>query len=211
MMGEIIMEINKHKVFISYYHDEDQPYKDYLCDVLNFDHELFDDYSVRDGEIDDELDAETIRTKIRDEYIKEATVLVLLCGPNTKHRKYIDWEIHASMYDTEKNPKMGIIVVNLPKSGNGVRAASNIEKEVISPNSSWTSFTTLKQFEDAYSSAPKRIINSLFYKQSEISFVDWETIKNNPNKLKLLIDIAYSRRKDVDYYLADPLMRRNGN
>jgi hypothetical protein len=29
--------------------------------------------------------------------------------------KFIDWEVHASMYDSEKNPKMGIVCINLPE------------------------------------------------------------------------------------------------
>ncbi|MCK7486655.1 MAG: TIR domain-containing protein [Bacillus subtilis] len=44
--------INRHKVFISYYHEDDQGYKDALLD-WNADYRLFEDYSVHENEIDD--------------------------------------------------------------------------------------------------------------------------------------------------------------
>ncbi len=53
--------MNKHKVFISYYHADDQKYKDELL-RLNDIGELFLDYSVHEDEIDDEgKTSETIR------------------------------------------------------------------------------------------------------------------------------------------------------
>ena len=55
------MEVARHKVFISYYHKEDQWYKNELL-RLNNQYNLFDDYSVRENEIeDDNLLPETIR------------------------------------------------------------------------------------------------------------------------------------------------------
>lgn len=46
------MSIAKHKVFISYYHQDDQWYKNRLL-VLNDYYNIFDDYSVHEDEIDD--------------------------------------------------------------------------------------------------------------------------------------------------------------
>lgn len=202
--------MDKHKVFISYYHDDDQIYKDYLCDNLNFDSELFVDYSVRDGDIDDTNKSdETIRREIRDDYIADATVLLLLCGPNTKKRKYIDWELHAAMYDTENNPKMGIIVINLPRSNNNVRAVTEREKEIVSPGSYWVTYSKREEYENHYPSVPSRIIDSLVNCHSDITFVNWETIIKNRYLLKELIDFAFSRRKDVKYDTSAPLRRKN--
>ena len=106
--------MKKHKVFISYYHKDDQCYKDKLLE-LNKKYDIFDNYSVPENDVDDSgKKRESIRKIVRDKYIKDATVLVLLCGRNTRRRKFIDWELHAAMYDTKKNPKMGILVINLP-------------------------------------------------------------------------------------------------
>ena len=134
------MNVDRHKVFISYYHKDDQHYKNELIKKQIFDTKksqfksIFEDYSVGDGDIDDiGMTAEQIRRKIRDEYIKDATVLILLCGENTKYRKHIDWEIHAAMYDSDVNRQMGIIVINLPSISQGRRASSEEEKNIINP------------------------------------------------------------------------------
>ena len=87
------MYIPRHKVFISYYHHDDQYYKDKLISFNELNpntwqiQSIFEDYSVHENEIDDTgLSSENIRCIIRDDYIKDATVLILLCGQNTKRR-----------------------------------------------------------------------------------------------------------------------------
>lgn len=205
------MKIDKHKVFISYYHKDDQSYKDYLTDTLNKNYDLFVDWSVREKEIDDSgKSSETIRKIIRDDYIRESTVLILLCGENTSKRKHVDWEIHAAMYDTELNPKMGIIVINLPDIENkqSVRVISESQKEIIAPNSTWHSLKTRKEFEEYYPYLPGRIIDSLLI-GSPITIVNWSRIKSNPDILKNLIDIAYKNRKTAKYDLSSLLRRNN--
>ena len=203
--------LNRHKVFISYYHDDDQLYKNEI-ERWNKIYHLFEDYSVNDGDIDDTyLTDEAIRVKIRDNYIKDATVLILLCGRNTKYRKFIDWELHAAMYDTEKNPKMGILVVNLPFCRNNVRAAERREKEIVSSNTTWTSYTKRSEYENAYPDLPSRLIDSFVSKCSNITLVNWDTIVKDHYALQELVDFAYKRRKTIEYDISSPLRRKNSN
>ena len=53
-----------------------------------------------DGDIDDSLATDTIRQRIRDNFIRDATVTVVLIGPCTWQRKYVDWEIGSSLRAT---------------------------------------------------------------------------------------------------------------
>lgn len=204
------MEINKHKVFISYYHHDDECYKDEII-RWNEREGLFEDFSVNDGDIDDTvLGAEQIRRMIRDQYIKDATVLILLCGRNTKKRKYIDWELHAAMYDSEKNPKMGIVVINLPCSNNWLRAPTDEEKLIVSPSGGeWVCTKNREEYENRFPTAPSRIIDCLVNKNSDITFVDWGTIENDHYKLKELVEFAFQRRKTVEYDISAPLRKHN--
>jgi len=201
--------MDKHKVFISYYHKEDQEYKNYL-ERMNYYGDLFINMSVRNGDIDDQgMTSEQIRVKIRDEYIKDSTVLVLLCGRNTKGRKHVDWEIHASMYDTVKNPKMGILIINLPGSNNVIRRGSQREGQLISSNTNWYSVKTREEYHEKYPDMPERLIDNFL--QDEVSFtvVEWAKIENNAIVLKELIHHAYSRRKTQNYDTARLLRRSN--
>lgn len=208
--------INRHKVFISYYHADDQEYKDKLVNAKYYDcdnHEyrnIFDDWSVADGDIDDtELSDEQIRRIIRDEYTRQPNVFILLCGNNTKNRKHIDWEIHDAMFDSEKNPKMGIIVINLPTISQNVKVSCEEEKEIVAPNSNWIRLTTRDEYERNYPYLPKRILDNLVY-GAEITIVDWNTVYDgNYEKLMTLIDNAFKRRKTVEYDCSEPLRKRN--
>lgn len=209
------MSIARHRVFISYYHHDDQRYKDYLIKMQEFNIEtmqmqsIFEDFSVHENEIDDTgLSSEQIRCIIRDEYIKDATVLILLCGENTKKRKHIDWELHAAMYDSPANRQMGIIVINLPTIKQGIRASSEEEKPLLSDFGQWYSIDNRAEFEAQYPYMPSRIIDN-FVKGVPITVVEWSRIENHPTILKQLIDNAFNRRFDFTYDHSSPLRRQN--
>lgn len=207
--------IERHKVFISYYHFDDQYYKNKLIEMNHFNFEklkyesIFEDYSVRNGDIDDTfMTSEQIRRKIRDEYIKDATVLILLCGKNTKKRKHVDWEIHAAMYDSEVNPQMGIIVINLPEINQGISVSEDSEKNLVGPNTNWRLLSTRDEYESLYPYMPSRIIDN-FVKNVPITVVDWNRISSDPNILMQLIDNAFKRRKNISYDHSTPLRKNN--
>lgn len=207
------MSIPKHKVFISYYHADDQDYKNALLKANEW-YDLFDDYSVHENEVDDTgLTDEQVRRIIRDDYIQDATVLVLLCGQNTKRRKHIDWEIHAAMYDSDVNPKMGILVINLPSiSGNqGMIACGNDEEQVM--GDSYTIWTPIQKdiiyIENRYPYLPHRLVTNVARTNVSISIVNWTVIESNFEKLKYLIDKAFNRRKTNEYDHSEPLRRKN--
>lgn len=101
----------RHKVFVSFHHD-DQKYKDWFVTVMKDD---IVDKSVEDGDIDDlKIKTETIRQKIRDDFIADATVTIVLIGPCTWQRKHVDWEIGSSLRDTRKNSRCGLLGIWLP-------------------------------------------------------------------------------------------------
>lgn len=211
------MGIPRHKVFISYYHKDDQQYKDYLINMQELNPQtwqlqsIFEDYSVHENEIDDTgLTSEQIRCIIRDEYIKDATVLILLCGQNTKKRKHIDWEIHAAMYNSDVNPQMGILVINLPTISQSMISNSESEKDIMGPLINWETLNKdLSSLKAKYPYLPDRIIENLARDEVQISIVNWDVISSDVSKLKELIDNAYNRRKSNKYDHSAPLRRQN--
>ena len=77
------------------------------------------DRSVDTGNIDDTgLKTATVRQKIRDEYIRDATVTIVLIGPRTWQRKHVDWEIGSSIRNTKRNPRCGLLGIVLPNHSN---------------------------------------------------------------------------------------------
>lgn len=126
-----MVQIPRHKVFVSFHH-EDQEYKDYFVQMLEG---SIVDKSVEDGDIDDtNLPTETIRQKIRDDFIADATVTVVLIGPYTWQRKHVDWEIGSSLRATSKNPRCGLLGILLPTHPNNWIALINSGPSIPPPH-----------------------------------------------------------------------------
>ena len=106
---------NRHNVFISYHHANDEYYKNEFERLFSGPYGIFETKSVSDGDIDPNgIKTETTRQKIRDEYIRNATVTVVLIGTETWKRKHVDWEISTSIRSTEYNSRNGLLGIILP-------------------------------------------------------------------------------------------------
>ncbi len=105
------MVSKRHKVFISYHHEADQAYADELRRFYGesraiIDRSMYDDLS--------HLLTETILKKIRREHLLDTTVTVVLVGEHTWGRKWVDWEIHASLRPYAERTINGLVGVYLP-------------------------------------------------------------------------------------------------
>ncbi|HEY6167661.1 MAG TPA: TIR domain-containing protein [Verrucomicrobiae bacterium] len=107
----------KRSVFISYHHEGDQQYYDAFT-------RAFDDaYDILfDNSIERRIDSDNVNyvlQRIRDSFISGSSCTIVMCGLETPWRKYVDWEIKATL-DMEH----GLIGVNLPT--NGANASGNV-------------------------------------------------------------------------------------
>jgi hypothetical protein len=201
-----------HKVFISYHHANDQYYKNELL-RLNKINQMFIGGSVDTGDISDDLDDQAIRQKIRDEYLRDTTVTILLVGTGTKNRKHVDWELYSSMFDGKVNKKSAMIVIMLPSTGctNHIVAHGDKEKQRLYPNiSSWMTIDYSRtEYERCYPYLPDRIIDNLMGKKAKISVTNWNIIANDPDALKFLVNAAFDDKTVCEYDLSRPMRRRN--
>lgn len=197
-----------HKVFISYHHRNDEFYKDRLLEI-NTQHQIFKDMSVDTGDIDDDLPDSRIRELIRDSYLRDTTVTILLVGVETKNRKHVDWELYSSMHDGTVNKKSGILVVNLSSVNCPYFWAAHAgEKQRVYPEiSSWMTIDNRSEFESRYPHMPPRIIDNLLKNDAKISVVNWEKIEGDPSNLSFLIDATYNDRTSCNYDLSRPMRR----
>lgn len=106
---------NRHRVFVSYYHNDDQYHRNLFEGMFSDYHDIMVSESVEIGDIDDtRLSTDRIRQIIRDKYLRKSTVTVVLVGECTWQRKFVDWEIGSSLRHTEKNPRSGLLGIILP-------------------------------------------------------------------------------------------------
>ena len=100
-----------HKVFVSFYHDEDQEYKDKFERMCK---DVIVSKSIQPGDIYTDTNTERVMQRIRDEYLKDSTVTVVLIGQHTWQRKYVDWEIYSSLRLTPTTLRSGLLGILLP-------------------------------------------------------------------------------------------------
>ncbi|SEL70063.1 TIR domain-containing protein [Parapedobacter koreensis] len=108
-------ELPKRKTFISYYHDDDQWYKEAFKNLFE---DLITHKSVEDGDIDSDNTDGYIKQLIQKDYLTDVTVLIVLLGPNTKHRKHVDWEISGALNLKVGDRYAGLLGLKLPSHPN---------------------------------------------------------------------------------------------
>ena len=201
----------KRKVFISYHHKNDQSYKEELTSLCE-EYDLFQDCSVNTFDINEDLPDQKIREIIRDDYLKDTSVTILLVGTETKNRKHVDWEIYSSMFNGLRNKKSGILVIQLPtvdndyfRSGHGDREKKDVFPEV---GNNWVSLGR-GELEERYPYLPKRILDNLASGKAKISIIGWNRLLKDISKLKILIEYAASDRENAIYDLTSPMRRAN--
>lgn len=199
------------RAFISYHHENDQDYKHHLT-YLAREFGAFVDRSLPvTGIPDDDRSSESIRRQIRDEFLRDSQVTILLCGRETRGRKHIDWELKSSMIDGRINRQSGILVINLPGVSGGWTAALPNEKKALYGHhtGSWTSFEQRSQFEEKYPLMPARIVDNLMRPGVAISVVQWDRIENDPAALRWLVDATAVAGRSNNYDLSREMRRNN--
>jgi hypothetical protein len=99
----------KHKVFISYHHHGDQAYYDAFSKAF---HDTYE--AIYDNSLDRSLDSDNtdyVIQRIRDSFISGSSCTIVLVGKDTWGRKYVDWEIKATL-----DKEHGLIGVRLPSA-----------------------------------------------------------------------------------------------
>lgn len=106
---------NKRKVFISYYHGDQEAVNKFVQDFSDV--FIAKTVGIKDGDFDfDSTNPEYIMRKIREKKLQDSTVTIVLVGSCTHSRRYVDWEVKASLQQGNTLPN-GLIAINLPYMG----------------------------------------------------------------------------------------------
>ncbi len=193
------------KTFISYSHREHKALKEEIARYINSISDMSDE-SVEMGDISNDLPTESVRRKIRDEFLRNTSVTIVLCGNNAPHRKHIDWEIHSSMYDGSVNTKSGIVVIDT--IGNYARTSSDDVKGTY--NTNWISISD-SDIRNRYSHLPEKIIDNLVKDGVSITVLPLNDIMQNSARLAKAIRHAHHTRSSQDYDLSRPMREKNND
>jgi len=167
-------------VFISYHHANDQSYRNIFQYRFGNRFGAVIPGAVGLNDIDPNLPEETIRKKIRDEYLRDTSVTVVLIGDETWKRKHVDWEISSSIRNTVLNPRSGLLGLLLPSRrdhGTG-------------------------RYDPG--SVPPRL-----YDNDQCGYAVMADWTEDPDELQGLVHRAWLNKKSVDPDNSYPLFRKN--
>lgn len=122
----------RHKVFISYHH-EDQDEVEEFVDTYDHERDVFITRALgveMDQDIIDSDNPEYVMRRIRELYLKDSTVTIVLIGKCTWARRYVDWEIQASLRHGETVTPNGLLGIVLPSAGNKPTAPERLRKNL---------------------------------------------------------------------------------
>lgn len=106
----------RRKCFISYHHT-DQTAVNQFIDRFDHNNDVFI-YRGLGVEIEDDIinsdNPEYVMLQIRERYLQDSTVTLVMLGQCTWARRYVDWEIQASLRNGEKITPKGLLGVKLP-------------------------------------------------------------------------------------------------
>lgn len=103
--------LTKRKTFISYYHFDDQNYKNELKNIAS---DLIVSKSVETGDINTDVSTNYIKQLVQKGFLYDTTVLIVLIGNKTKCRKHVDWEISGALNRKVGDNYAGLLGLILP-------------------------------------------------------------------------------------------------
>jgi len=122
----------RHKVFISYHRDDRTEVDEF---VKTFDHEreVFISRILgvdMDQDIIDSDNTDYVMSRIRQLYLKDSTVTIVLIGNCTWARRYVDWEIQSSLRHGETVTPNGLLGIVLPSAGENPTAPERLNENL---------------------------------------------------------------------------------
>lgn len=124
---------SRHKCFVSY-HVAD------LAEVETFVTDFGSEFIPRsvgvteDDDFVDSTDTDYIKRRIREKYLADSTVTIVLLGSGTWGRKFVDWEISSSLRNDAVNRRSGLLVLPLPSMNNSARLPDRVRDNWVKDN-----------------------------------------------------------------------------
>lgn len=157
------MSFIKRKVFISHYEGDRKEVDTFIDDFRGvFNPKVLG--ANNNDEFINSTNTDYVMQCVREQYLGDSTVTIVLIGSCTHSRRYVDWEIKSSLQQGKILPN-GLIGIVLPSQNNSAhlpdRLAANWERGHGNCYARYLSYPTSEQellnsIEEAYQSRTKR-------------------------------------------------------
>jgi MTH538 TIR-like domain (DUF1863) len=125
---------SRHKCFVSYHADDEGEVASF---IESFGH-VFIPRVIGLSEEDDFIDSydtDYVMDAVREQYLTDSTVTIVLLGRCTWSRRFVDWEVYSTLRNDKLNRRSGLLAIVLPSIANAYqgrqqpRVADNIKGE----------------------------------------------------------------------------------
>lgn len=109
----------KRRVFISHHQSDNNEVNKFIDEFANT-YKVFTPYVLGANSNYDMINSSNpayVIAQIREKYLKDSTVTIVLIGSCTHSRRYIDWEIKSSLRQSNIESPNGTIAILLPSMG----------------------------------------------------------------------------------------------
>lgn len=110
----------KRRCFISYHHADELEVQAFLDTYSNS--EVFTHRALgldMANDIVNSNDTDYVMRRIREQYMQNTSVTIVMIGQNTWKRRYVDWEIASSLRNGFGSPANGLLGIKLPSYAHG--------------------------------------------------------------------------------------------
>lgn len=118
----------KRRVFISHYKGDRTEVDDFIKKFAD-EEKVFTPYVLGANDNDEFINStnpEYVMTQIRNKYLLDTTVTIVLVGSCTHSRRYVDWELKSSLRQGNYTPN-GVMGIILPSQGNSACLPPRLE------------------------------------------------------------------------------------
>lgn len=119
-MTSLLKSYTRHKTFISYHHVDEAEVAAFI-DHFDHDHDVLISRGIgasMAGDVIDSTDADYIKQRIRQLYLRDSSVTLVMVGAETWGRRFVDWEVAASLRNTATSNRNGLLAITLPSVAN---------------------------------------------------------------------------------------------
>jgi hypothetical protein len=107
----------RHKCFVSFHQDDEAEVEKFIEDFEDIFIPRVLGVSDEDDFIDSE-DTDYVMDQIREKYLTDSTVTIVLVGKCTWARRYVDWETYSTLRNDKRNRRSGLMAITLPSAAN---------------------------------------------------------------------------------------------
>jgi hypothetical protein len=115
-MASLLKSYTRHKTFISYHHADEEEVAAFI-DHFDHDHDVLISRGIgasMAGDVIDSTNADYIKQRIRTLYLRDSSVTLVMVGKHTWGRRFVDWEVAASLRNTSTSARNGLLAITLP-------------------------------------------------------------------------------------------------